>query len=100
MKLILDESPSLLNEISSDMRKELPDFDLIKSMLFPNKLSVFVKPEFIKKNIKIAVQTIKNFFGNVYTKNFMALPLYIKYYGARYSRISNKLKSIINGEEK
>ena len=54
----------------------------------------------IKKNIKIAVQTIKNFFGNVYTKNFIALPLYIKYYGARYSRISNKLKSIINGEEK
>ena len=51
MKIILEESPSLLNEISSDMRKELPDFDLIKSMLFPNKLSVFVKPEFIKKNI-------------------------------------------------
>ena len=50
MKIILEESPSLLNEISSDMRKELPDIDIIKSMLFPNKLNVFVKSEFIKKN--------------------------------------------------
>jgi len=54
----------------------------------------------IKKNIKIAVKTIKNFFGNVYTKNFMALPLYIKYCHHEYSRIANKLKCIINGEER
>ena len=54
----------------------------------------------IKKNIKIALKTIKNFFGNVYTKNFMALPLYVKYCSHEYSRIANKLKCIINGEER
>lgn len=52
----------------------------------------------IKKNLKIALNIIKNFFGNVYTKNFMAMPLYIKYYTTEYSRISLKLKKIINGE--
>lgn len=51
----------------------------------------------IKKNIKIAINTIKNFFGNVYTKNFMAMPLYIKYYSFD-SRIIMKLKKIIIGE--
>ena len=50
----------------------------------------------IKKNIKIALKTIKNFFGNVYTKNYMALPLYIKYESIDYLKIANKLKLIIN----
>jgi hypothetical protein len=54
----------------------------------------------IKKNIKVAVNTIKNFFGNVYTKNFTALPLYLKYCSTEFSKVANKLKSIINGEEK
>ena len=52
----------------------------------------------IKKDIKIAVNTIKDFFGNVYTKNFMAIPLYIKYYTFKNLRVSFKLKKIINGE--
>ena len=52
----------------------------------------------IKKNIKIAVNTIKNFFENVYTKNFMVMPLYIKYYSIEYSKISMKLKKIIIDE--
>ena len=52
----------------------------------------------IKKNIKIAVNTINNFFGNIYTKNFMAMPLYIKYYTNEYSRVSFKLKKIIKCE--
>ena len=46
----------------------------------------------IKRYIKIALKTIKNFFGNVYTKNFMAMPLYIKYYSLDYSRVSLILK--------
>ena len=50
MKIILDESPSLLNEISSDLHKELPDIDIIKNMLFPNKINIYLKPEFIRKN--------------------------------------------------
>ena len=49
-KIYLDESPCLLNEISSDVNKELPDFNLIKSMLFPNKTSIYIKSEFIKKS--------------------------------------------------
>ena len=52
----------------------------------------------IKKNIKIAVNTIKDFFDNVYTKNFMAIPLYIKYYTCEYLRVSYKLKKIFIGE--
>ena len=52
----------------------------------------------IKKNIKIAVNTINNFFGNVYTKNFMAIPLYIKYNTHDYSRVSFLLKKIFKCE--
>jgi hypothetical protein len=46
----------------------------------------------IKRYIKIALKTIKNFFGNIYTKNFMAIPLYIKYHSLDYSRVSFELK--------
>ena len=52
----------------------------------------------IKKYIKIVIYTIKNFFGNVYTRNFMAMPLYIKYITLEYSKISFKLKNIFIGE--
>ena len=52
----------------------------------------------IKKYIKIVIYTIKNFFRNVYTRNFMAMPLYIKYITLEYSEISSKLKNIFIGE--
>lgn len=52
----------------------------------------------IKKYIKIALKPIKNFFGNVYTKDFMAMPLYIKYDSLDYSRVSFKLKKIFINE--
>ena len=52
----------------------------------------------IKKYIKIAINIIKNFFGNAYTKNYMAMPLYIKYITLEYSRVSCKLKTIFIGE--
>ena len=51
----------------------------------------------IKKHIKIALITINNFFKNIYTKNFMAMPLYIKYYTHEYSMVSSQLKEIILG---
>ena len=35
--IIIDEVPSLLNEISSDYSKPVPDIDLIIDMIFPNK---------------------------------------------------------------
>jgi hypothetical protein len=46
----------------------------------------------IKRYIKIALKTIKNFFGNIYTKNFMAIPLYIKYHSFDYLGVSYELK--------
>ena len=54
----------------------------------------------IKKNIKYALRTIKNFFGNTFTKNYMSLPLYRKYCGFDYLRVAAKLKLIINDEER
>jgi len=48
-----------------------------------------------KNNIKVwTFDLIKNFFGNIYTKNYMAMPLYIKYMNFEYSRVSYKLKNI------
>ena len=49
-KLTIEESPSLLNEISSDMKKELPDINLIKNMLFPNKINFYIKSELLRKD--------------------------------------------------
>ena len=64
MKLSLEESPSLLTEISSDLHKELPDIDLIKNMLFPNKINIYLKPELIKKNqISSRITTINDNFS-------------------------------------
>ena len=49
----------------------------------------------IKKNMKIVINTINSFFRNIYTKNFMALPLYNKYCSLEYLKISIKLKAIL-----
>ena len=59
-KLIVDELPSLLNEISSDMKKELPDINLIKNMLFPNKINFYIKTDTIKKTHLLKRYTINN----------------------------------------
>ena len=52
----------------------------------------------IKRYIKIPLKIIKNFFGNVYTKNFITIPIYVKYNTLEYSRVSFKLKKIFIGE--
>ena len=49
----------------------------------------------IKPHLKIALNTIKNYFGNEYTKNFKAMPLYLKYSNTKYLSISCKLEKII-----
>ena len=54
----------------------------------------------IKKNIKYAVKTIKNFFENAYTKNYMSLPLYKKFCSFDHLRVAAKLKLVINGDER
>ena len=59
-KIIIDESPSLLNEISSDMQKELPDINLLKNMLFPNKLYFYIKTEPLRRSQLLKRFTISN----------------------------------------
>ena len=59
-KIIIDESPSLLNEISSDMQKELPDINLLKNMLFPNKLYFYLKTEPLRRSQLLKRFTISN----------------------------------------
>jgi hypothetical protein len=49
----------------------------------------------IKPHLKIALNTIKKYFGNEYTKNFKAMPLYLKYSNIEYLSISCKLEKII-----
>ena len=39
--LLSSNPPTLLNEIASDYKKQLPDFDLIRSMIFPNGSQFF-----------------------------------------------------------
>ena len=67
-KLTIDESPSLLNEISSDMKKELPDINLIKTMLFPNKLNFYIKTVTIKKNQLLKQYTTNNNDNLIFNK--------------------------------
>ena len=37
----LDDPPTILNEITSDYKKQVPDKDLIKDMIFPNSLDFY-----------------------------------------------------------
>ena len=47
-KISINEMPSLLNEISNDYKKKMPDIDLITNMLFPNKINIFIKAKYNK----------------------------------------------------
>ena len=62
-KLTIEESPSLLNEISSDMKKELPDINLIKNMLFPNKINFYIKSELLRKDQYLSRYTSNQSFS-------------------------------------
>ena len=53
IKLSIDDFPTLLNEISNDYKKKLPDIDLIKNMLFPNKPNIYIKTSYTKKTVQI-----------------------------------------------
>ena len=45
----IDQPPTILNEITSDYKKQMPDKDLIKDMIFPNKIDFF----YIEESLKI-----------------------------------------------
>ena len=64
-------SPILLNEITSDFKKQLPDFDLIRKMLFPNGSQFFYLVEdYTEENCDITKENIlrksvsSSIFGN------------------------------------
>ena len=50
----LKEGPILLNEIASDYQKDCLDFDMIKEMILPNKITLYFSEEelttYLKKN--------------------------------------------------
>ena len=80
----------LLNDKKGNNNNKVWTFDLF----FKTNYSEIA----IKRYIKIELKIIKNFFGNVYTKNFIAMPIYVKYNTLGYSRVSFKLKKIFIGE--
>ena len=57
IKLSIDDFPTLLNEISNDYKKKLPDIDLIKNMLFPNKPNIYIKTSYTKKIVQTRTTT-------------------------------------------
>ena len=44
----IPDPPTILNEITSDYKKQVPDKDLIKDMIFPNKLDFYYTEESLK----------------------------------------------------
>ena len=63
LELTCDELPSLLNEISNDYQKILPDIDLINNMLFPNNAVIYIKAEYNKfSTIGGRTTTLDNLF--------------------------------------
>ena len=63
LKIPLKQLPSLLNEISNDYQKILPDIDLINSILFPNDVNIYIKSEYNKFSTTTGrTTTLDNFF--------------------------------------
>ena len=63
LKIPLKQLPSLLNEISNDYQKVLPDIDLINSILFPNDVNIYIKSEYYRFSaITGRTTTLDNFF--------------------------------------
>ena len=60
-RFTVQELPTLLNEISNDYKKKLPDIDLINDMIFPNKADILVKGYYTKKQFQSSVNTQDNF---------------------------------------
>lgn len=63
LKIPFKELPTLLNEISNDYQKILPDIDLINSILFPNEVYIYIKTEYNKFTTTTGrTTTLDNFF--------------------------------------
>ena len=122
----IEDPPTVLNEITSDYKKQVPDKDLIKDMIFPNKIDFFCSEEIVKlksfysaeNNIKINNTYISKFtnisknsnnkeinkdeFNSIYIKddNYKSNSKYIKPYNVIFSynpQTGTNSKKSING---
>ena len=73
----IDDPPTVINEITSDYKKQVPDKDLIKDMIFPNKIDFYCSEEIYKmksffsaeNNIKINNNYISKLSSNSNNNN-------------------------------
>ena len=86
-ELLINEPPSLINEISNDYSKEVLDIDLIIEMIFPNKPKFYYVEE--------DLNTGNNDFQSHSTKNMVDLSNEIKRTKTNY-RNENSIANIIN----
>jgi hypothetical protein len=56
-KLFIEELPTILNEITNDYKKKVPDIDVINSMLFPNKSIIFFQGNYVKRHSQSRMTT-------------------------------------------
>ena len=66
------DPPTILNEITSDYKKQVPDKDLIKDMIFPNKLDFYYTEESLKMKSFYSAENnfkINNRQGTIFSKS-------------------------------
>ena len=67
-----NDPPTILNEITSDYKKQVPDKDLIKDMIFPNKLDFYYTEESLKMKSFYSAENnfkINNRQGTIFSKS-------------------------------
>jgi len=64
----IEDPPTILNEITSDYKKQVPDKDLIKDMIFPNKLDFYSIEENTKTKSFHSESNITRVKNSLYSK--------------------------------
>ena len=89
-EFLINEPPSLINEISNDYNKEVLDIDLIIEMIFPNKPKFYYVEEDLNAN--------NNDFQSHSTKKMIDLSNEIRRTKTNYKN-DNSISSIINSDK-
>ena len=87
-KIIIDELPTLLNEISNNYSKKLPDIDLINNMLFPKKIKFYTKTYY-----KFETQSRLSIQDNIFSHKSRSNPTNLKDDGNIYNGIYGSLNN-------
>ena len=87
-KIIIDELPTLLNEISNNYSKKLPDIDLINNMLFPKKIKFYTKTYY-----KFETQSRLSIQDNIFYHKSRSNPINLKDDGNIYNVIYGSLNN-------